>query len=134
MSELTTWTHGVVWRWYDVYATSHILCINVETTLSKGMQLNFVKSIFIRFWVMVQISYIVMTITTGHFRVFIHGACSKTRNPQEISISSFFKVLLLSDFKSFSKDFVCSAETIKLFLKIIKENLPLRSESGFSCY
>ena len=75
-----------------------------------------------------------MTISTGHFQIFTHTACSKTRNPQEISISSFFKVLRLSDFKSFSKDFVCSGETIKVFLKIIKENLPLRPESGFSCY
>ena len=38
-----------------------------------------------------------ITITTGHFRVFIftHRAYSKTWNPHKISISSFFKVLWL---------------------------------------
>ena len=40
----------------------------------------------------------------------------------------------LSGFKNFSKHFVCSGETIKVLLKIIKKNLPLRLESGFSCY
>ena len=71
-----------------------------------------------------------------HFWIFIscHRAYSKTWKPQKISISSFFKVLQLSDFKRFSKDFVCSGETLKVLLKIIKENLPLRLESGFSCY
>ena len=32
------------------------------------------------------------------------------------------------------QDCVCSGEAIKVLLKIIKENLPLRFGSGFSCY
>ena len=41
---------------------------------------------------------------------------------------------IYSDFKSFTKHFVYSGETIKVVLKIIKENESLRLESGFSCY
>ena len=51
---------------YNVYQSMRlhiaILCINIETTMSvsKGMQLNSVKSIFLGLWAMVLSSYTVM--------------------------------------------------------------------------
>ena len=64
--KLHVWINHVdTWRRFDDDTTSmrlHIYFVSMlkQLYLSKGMQLNFVKSIFVGFWAMVQSSYIVM--------------------------------------------------------------------------
>ena len=77
--------------------------------------------------------------TGRHFRVFVfyNRAYSNTRNPRKISIRQLIYrgiktiYLILSTFLSI----LCVQDaTLKVMLKIIKENLPLKLESSFSCY
>ena len=70
-----------------------------------------------------------------HFRVFAfsHRAFSKTRKPRKIFIYQGIKIiyLILSTFPSN----LCVQDTIlKVLLKVINENLPVRLESSFGCY
>ena len=54
----------------------------------------------------------ITTVAISRFLLIEH--VQKPGIHRKISISSFFKVLWLSDLKSFSKDFVCSGETISV--------------------
>ena len=64
--KLHVWINHVdAWRRFDDDTTSmrlHIYFVSTlkQLCLSKGMQLNFAKSVFLGFWAMVQGSYIVM--------------------------------------------------------------------------
>ena len=66
---------------------------------------------------------------------FCHRVCSRTRKPQTVLISNFFKVLRFSYFEHFCKHSVRSGHNShKAMLKGVNKNLPLKLESSFAFF
>ena len=86
-------------------------------------------------WVLFYLESFLLISGISGFSFFVIEHIRKPGNHGKFSEAHFSRYEdYLSDFKRFSNHFVCSGKTIKVLLKIIKENLPLRLESGFSCY